>query len=121
MLTENDYLRRKKDLMLEIASTLDNWNESVEDALKILEENNKRFKKLAEIDIKLSDDELETFNKESKKDWKVILKKQKELTMCIREEHKKVQEQLSQVSNKQKIVTNYISLKEKSIFVEEDY
>lgn len=116
-----ELLNQKENLILEITNRLINWDNSVDDAISILEGNDRRFHQMKKLDLKIPDDQLMSFNERYKEHWLRILNLQQELMKKIEEEKIYTQEQLSQIDNKQKVVSNYIALKNKSIFIEKDY
>ena len=50
-----------------------------------------------------------------------MINTQQELMQSIQAEQVENQEQLAQIDNKEKVVKNYMSVKNKSIFIEKDY
>ncbi len=118
---ENKLLNQKELLILEITNQLINWDRTVDRAVTILEENDQRFNQLRELDQHISDEELDEFNKKYKNNWLNILNMQQELLKAIQSEQAQTQQQLSQIDQKQKVVSNYMALKKNSIFIEKDY
>lgn len=111
----------KDRIVNELHQRLVNWDESPVEALEILEINNEAIESMQKIDDELTKDALNEYNKKNMKTWEEIIAKQKELAQSIRTEKDKVEEQLVQMGKKDKVVSNYISLQNKSAFIEENY
>lgn len=121
MAKENEQLNKKEHLILEITNQLINWDQSLNHAVEILTKNDERFKKLKALDQVISDEELIEFNEKYKDNWLKIFNMQQELMDLVQKEQNQIQEQLVQIDNKKKVVSNYMSLTNKSIFIEKDY
>lgn len=121
MTNENKPINKKEHLILEILNQLLNWDHSLEHALVILKENDGRYSNLKAIDVAISEEEASKFNESYKDTWLKIINMQKELMDLVQKEQNQIQEQLTQIDNKEKVVSNYMSLSKKSIFVEKDY
>lgn len=121
MIEVHELLNQKENLILEIINLLINWDNSVDGAINILEGNDQRFHQMKKIDTKIPEAKLLAFNERYKEHWLRILNLQQELMKTIEKEQLHTQEQLAQIDNKQKVVSNYMSLKNKSIFIEKDY
>lgn len=114
-------LEEKNKIILEIEQRLNNWDGTVEDALLALEENEEKFIQLREIDQRISITDLQCNQKKMKAHWENILEKQNELLTDIQEGKKRLNTQFEQFSKKDKVVSNYIALQNKSIFIEKDF
>jgi len=121
MIEVPELLNQKENLILEITNQLINWDNSVDDAICILKGNDQRFQQMKKLDSKIPDGQLMNFNERYKEHWLRILNLQQGLMQAIEKEQVYTQEQLAQIDNKQKVVSNYMSLKNKSIFIEKDY
>lgn len=117
----NKLLIQKENLILDITNHLISWDGSSEHAATILSDNDKKFQQLIELDAQLTDDEITEFNEKYRNHWQKMVVTQQELMQEIDSSKVINQQQLSQIDNKQKIVTNYMSIKNKSIFIEKDY
>lgn len=117
----NKLLIQKENLILDITNHLISWDGSSEHAVAILNDNDLKFQQLIELDTQLSDDELTVFNEKYRNHWQKMLVTQQELMQEINSSKNKNQQQLSQIDKKEKIVTNYMTIKNKSIFIEKDY
>lgn len=115
------FLNKKKDLIANISNQLKSWDNTVEHAMEILEINNENFQKLQVIDKKIPDDILEEFNAKINTHWLELLSIHQNLMQVIQENQREIQKQLVQINNKEKVVSNYMSLQNKSIFIESDY
>ena len=114
-------LNQKENLILEIINQLMTWDDTVDHAMHLLAENDQNFNQLKEIDAGISEEELITFNGKYKEHWLRIINLQQELMKTVEDEKTHTQEQLAQIDQKQKVVSNYMTVKNKSIFVEKDY
>lgn len=117
----DELLKEKENLILDISNRLISWNGSTDHALQILSENDEKFKRMSQLDRQVSAAELNTFNEKYRNHWQKLINTQQELMQAIQVGQDTNQEQLSQIDNKQKIVQNYMSVKNKSIFIEKDY
>lgn len=115
------YLNEKEQLIESIAEQLNSWDSTVESALTILETNNETIQQLIVVDKKIPDNALEEFNKKNHDQWAELLNTQKKLMQVVQEAQTETQQQLKQISNKEKVVSSYISLQNKSMFIEKDY
>lgn len=121
MAKRNEQLNKKEHLILEITNQLINWDNSLNHAVEILKKNDERFNQLTALDEVISDEHLAEFNEKYKDNWMNIFNMQQELMNLVQKEQNQIQEQLVQIDNKKKVVSNYMSLSNKSIFVEKDY
>lgn len=115
------FLNKKRLLIGDIAEQLESWDFTVEHAITILETNNETFQQMIVIDQKIPAGTLELLNAEINEQWVRLLHTHQKLVQTIQEEKTEIQKQLVQISNKEKVVSNYISLQNKSIFIEKDY
>ena len=117
----DELLKEKESLLLEITNHLISWDRSTDLALLILSENDEKFKRLNQLDEQIPVDDLRTFNEKYRNHWQKLINTQQELTQAVQIGQDENQEQLSQIDNKEKIVSNYMTVKNKSIFIEKDY
>ena len=117
----NQWLEQKEKLVLDITNHLIEWDGSAGHAVQILSDNDEKFKQLNQLDRQVSADELNTFNEKYRNHWQKLINTQQELMQSIQAEQVENQEQLAQIDNKEKVVKNYMSVKNKSIFIEKDY
>ena len=117
----NQWLEQKEKLVLDITNHLIEWDGSAGHAIQILSDNDEKFKQLNQLDRQISAEELNTFNEKYRNHWQKLINTQQELMQAIQVGQDENQEQLSQIDNKRKIVQNYMSVKNKSIFIEKDY
>ena len=117
----DELLKQKENLILDITNHSISWDGSMDHALQILSENDDKFKQMSQLDREVSAEELNTFNEKYRNHWQKLINTQQELMQAVRAGQAVNQEQLSQIDNKQKIVENYMSVKNKSIFIEKDY
>ena len=117
----DERLKQKENLILDISNHLISWDGSTDHALKILSDNDEKFRQMNQLDRQVSADELNSFNEKYRNHWQKLINTQQELMQAVQAGQAVNQEQLSQIDNKQKIVENYMSVKNKSIFIEKDY
>lgn len=114
-------LKEKESLILDITNHLISWDGSIDHAIKVLSENDDRFKQMTQLDKEIPTGYLTSFNEKYRNHWQKLINTQQELMQAIQVGQDENQEQLSQIDNKRKIVQNYMSVKNKSIFIEKDY
>lgn len=117
----NEWLKQKENLILDITNHLISWDNSGTHAIQILADNDEKFKKLRALDAEVSEEDLKLFNEKYRNHWQKLINTQQELMQAVQIGQDENHEQLSQIDNKQKIVNNYMSVKNKSIFIEKDY
>lgn len=116
-----EFLEKKQTILNQIHDNLKSWNDSYKGAQAILEENEGHFQVLRSLDEQLAEAEARRLNVRFEGQWCELLEMQREVLACVQEERQEIQGNVNQVSNKEKIVSNYIALQEKSIFVERDF
>ena len=117
----NQWLEQKEKLVLDITNHLIEWDGSADHAVQILSDNDEKFKQLNQLDRQISAEELNTFNEKYRNHWQKLINTQQELMQSIQVGQADNQELLAQIDNKEKVVKNYMSVKNKSIFIEKDY
>lgn len=117
----NKLLNQKENLILEITNQLMTWDDTADHAMYLLAENDQNFTQMKEIDDGIPEEQLISFNEKYKEHWLRIINMQQALMKTVEDEKTHTQEQLAQINQKQKVVSNYMSVKNKSIFVEKDY
>ena len=117
----NQWLEQKEKLVLDITNHLIEWDGSAGHAVQILSDNDEKFKQLNQLDRQISAEELNTFNEKYRNHWQKLINTQQELMQSIQVGQADNQELLAQIDNKEKVVQNYMSVKNKSIFIEKDY
>lgn len=114
-------VRKKESLMRRLSECLANWEDHGNDAFEVLEENNRIIQSMQEIDQQLTTEQLNEYNEIHAETWQAIITIQRKLVESVLTQKEKVQEQLVQIGQKDKIISNYISLQKNSVFVEKDY
>ena len=114
-------LKEKESLILDITNQLISWDGTVEHATRLLGENDARFHQLTLLDQEIPDGDLKAFNEKYRNHWQKLINTQQELMQSIQVGQADNQELLAQIDNKEKVVKNYMSVKNKSIFIEKDY
>ena len=117
----NQWLEQKEKLVLDITNHLIEWDGSAGHAVQILSDNDEKFKQLNQLDRQISAEELNTLKQKNRNHWQKLINTQHELMQSNQAEQVENQEQLAQIDNKEKVVKNYMSVKNKSIFIEKDY
>ena len=121
MTSQQELSQQKEIFMSDIVSQLSNWDQTTDEALRILAENNETFELMRTIDGQLTEAERVSYNETHKEVWKKIIQMQEELNGFIRSEKDKTEEQLIQMGNKEKIVSNYINIQKESGFIRRNY
>lgn len=121
MSTKKDLTEEKNQLMDEMLDYLSSWDESVEEALQIVEKNRLFIESMQNLDKLLTNEELKRYNQAHQEKWEELIKKQKELRTAIFSRKDILEKQLVQMGRKDKIVSNYIRLQKESVFIEKDY
>lgn len=114
-------MEEKNRLMDEMLDYLSSWDESVEEALQIVEKNRLFIESMKNLDKLLTDEELKRYNQTHQEKWEEIIEKQKELRTVIFSRKDILEKKLVQMGKKDKIVSNYISLQKDTAFIEKDY
>jgi len=114
-------LNEKKDLMTRISKALKQWDRTIEQAIIIFKENNLRFEEMKIIDQKIPKKTLKQFNEEHSKRWLHLISENQKMIQYIKREQAQIQNHLVQIDNKEKVVSSYMSLQNKSLFIEKDY
>lgn len=114
-------LKEKENLLLGITNQLIGWDHSVDHALVILSENDEKFAQMQELDQQIPETELKAFNEKYNQHWQKLINLQQELMQAVQKGQTETQGQLSQIDKKNKVVSNYMQVKNKSIFIEKDY
>lgn len=121
MVNHTFLILEKESLMTELLVNLSQWDESMDEAVKIMNKNNQLIQAMQEMDKELTKEILDEYNKKHKGTWQEIISEQEKLNKVIRAQKYKVEEQLIQLGKKDKVISNYISLQENSVFIEENY
>lgn len=121
MTNHQELIQQKESLMNELLNQLSNWDNSTDEALRILIENNETIELMRTVDTQLTAADRISYNELHEKKWKKIIQMQEELTLFIRSEKDKTEEQLVQMGNKEKIVSNYIDIQKESGFIRRNY
>lgn len=117
----NQWLTQKENLILDITNHLISWDNTEEHALQILDDNDEKFKSLRALDAQVSEEDLKAFNEKYSNHWQKLINIQQGLMQAIAKSQTENQDQLAQLDNKSKVVSNYMAVKNKSIFIEKDY
>lgn len=112
---------QKENLIVDIIHHLILWDRSEAHAIQILSVNDQKFKSLEALDRWASEEELRVFNEKHSENWRKIIKMQTELMQVIEAGQRENQEQLTQIDNKDKVVLNYMAVKNRSIFIEKNF
>lgn len=105
---------RKIQILESILSTLRDWDGTSESAVGIIASNEPYFTQLKSMEQEESAEDKEALIEIHQK----IVVEQKKLMFHIKQERTKLKSQLNQVSKKGKVVKNYMSMKNHSIFVD---
>ncbi|GAB2490561.1 hypothetical protein GCM10008929_13430 [Alkalibacterium psychrotolerans] len=119
MIDNRVLLKEKKEHFLDMLDRLVNWDQSAESAQEIIDQNQETIQEIGKIDEQLSSEEREDFAKSNR--WLVeqVISIQKRLIAILQKESKKVEGQMKQMNQKNKVVSHYMD-KETSLFVDRD-
>lgn len=112
---------QKEEYMNVMLERLSNWDKSTDQSIQVLEENMQTIEAMQEIDRDLTIEQLNEYNKLHAGTWQEIIVKQKEVVESVLVQKDKVEDQLVQMGQKDKVVSSYISLQKDSAFVKKDY
>lgn len=121
MTSQLELIQQKEILMNDLLNQLASWDQSTDEALRILIENNETIELMRKIDGQLTEDECIGYNETHRESWKKIIDMQEVLSQFVRAEKDKIEEQLVQMGNKKKIVSNYIDIQKESGFIRKNY
>lgn len=116
---EIQLIQKKRQLLKILENHYDSWDHSSESAIDLLKKNEEVLNEMEEIDHQLSSESQQEFKEKYKTTLNEILQLHKEMIQVIQEEREKLNNQLSQISKKKKVVDDYIP-KEESMFVDRD-
>jgi len=115
------YFTEKLNVFHTIQETLENWDGSLEQAVEVLKKNEQHFKKMQALDNQLSAEEQKAFQTQHRTELQEMVEKQQQLMAVIQEEQTHLKKQLGQLGKKNKVVSNYMAIQKKSLFVEKDF
>lgn len=121
MTSQQELIQEKQILMNQLLNQLLNWDQSTEEALRILRENNETIELMCTVDVQLTEAERLSYNETHQEVWRKIIEMQKILNQFIQTEKNKTKEQLVQIGNKEKIVSNYIDIQKETGFIKRNY
>lgn len=120
MMTENTLiLKQKREHLQEMLDRLVNWDQSAESAQEIINQNQDTIQDIILIDKRLSEDTLAEFTANNRWLIEQVIDVQGRLIKILRKESKKVEGQMKQMNQKNKVVSHYMD-KETSLFVDRD-
>lgn len=121
MTSQQELIQEKEILMSQVLNQLMNWDQSLDEALRILTENNESIEHMRTLDMQLTEIERLSYNETHQEIWKEIIKIQKILNKFIQKQKDKTKEQLVQMGKKEKIVSNYIDIQKETGFIKRNY
>lgn len=117
-----DEILEKRDELLDILlQRINNWDNSVEAGMDIIENNKLEIDKLKLINEDLKERDLSHRDEEYMDKIALILSGQKEIILKLSKRQDEVKTIMRQLSKKDKIRENYIEQNQNSIFVDRDY
>ena len=111
-----DLIREREDILDEILFRLNNWDCSPEAGVKIIEDNNKGFKRLKDIEDRLNG----LVDEQTGEKYQLLLKKQNEFVEQLGKVRELLIKEREQFTKKDKIKNNYIAKKVNPVFIDKD-
>lgn len=112
-------LNEKKDHFLTMLNRLDKWDQLADSAQDIIDQNQVSIGAITAIDEVLTRDERKAFTEANRGLVEQVLSIQKRLLASLQKEYNKVEGQMKQMNQKNKVVSHYMN-KDTSLFVDRD-
>ena len=107
-------LEKRSDLLTEMTKLVQTWDGTSLNAEEIVSQNSDLLAELKRVDTELN----EQYSLIQQKEVAVIIEKQQALIATLKHERSNVMKKMKQVNQKDKIVNNYYSSIQQSIFVD---
>lgn len=107
-------LEKRSDLLTEMTKLVQTWDGTSLNAEEIILENRNLFAALKRLDMELD----EQYSLIEQKEVSVIIERQQSLFAILKQERSNIMKKMKQVNQKDKIVNNYYSSIQQSIFVD---
>lgn len=107
-------LEKRSDLLTEMTKLVQTWDGTSLNAEEIILENRNLFAALKRLDMELD----EQYSLIEQKEVSVIIERQQSLVAILKQERSNIMKKMKQVNQKDKIVNNYYSSIQQSIFVD---
>lgn len=109
----------KKEHLQEMLDRLVNWDQSVDSAQDVLDQNQASIEDIIELDKNLSSDEMSEFTENNRQLIEQVISVQEQLITIIKTESHELSKQMKQVNKRDKVVSHYMD-KEESLFVDRE-
>lgn len=107
-------LEKRSDLLSKMTKLVQTWDGTSLNAEEIILENRNLFAALKRLDMELD----EQYSLIEQKEVSVIIERQQSLFAILKQERSNILKKMKQVNQKDKIVNNYYSSIQQSIFVD---
>lgn len=115
----SEMVDNKKIHLQEMLDRLVNWDQSAYSAQEILDDNQETIHNIISIDKELPEEVLSDFAETNRWLIEQVASVQQRLIGILKKESKKVEDQMKQVNQKNKVVSHYMD-KDTSLFVDRD-
>ncbi len=109
----------KKEHLQDMLDRLVNWDQSVDSAQDVLDQNQATIEDIIELDKNLSSDEMSEFTENNRQLIEQVISVQEQLITIIKTESHELSKQMKQVNKRDKVVSHYMD-KEESLFVDRE-
>lgn len=117
--TYSQKIEQKKEHLQKMLDRLVNWDQSAYSAQEILDDNQETIHNIISIDKELPEEVLSEFTDKNRWLIEQVADVQQRLIAILKKESKKVEDQMKQVNQKNKVVSHYMD-KDTSLFVDRD-
>lgn len=107
-------LEKRSELLSKMTKLVQTWDGTSLNAEKIILQNSELLAALKRVDMELD----EQYSLLEQKEVAVIIEKQQSLVATLKQERSNIMKKMKQVNQKDKIVNNYYSSIQQSIFVD---
>lgn len=114
-------IKLRDKLIEEILNNFSNWTNSIDSGISIIESNGIKIDSLRTTDNMLKElSDIPLYDEEYINKLGLILDKQKELIQTLEDNRRTLLEEANQFSKKNKVIDNYVSVNNDSIFIDRD-
>lgn len=120
-LSLQELIKLRDKLIEEILNNFSNWTNSIDSGISIIESNGIKIDSLKTTDNMLKElSDIPLYDEEYINKLGLILDKQKELIQTLEDNRRTLLEEANQFSKKNKVIDNYVSVNNDSIFIDRD-
>lgn len=120
-LSLQELIKLRDKLIEEILNNFSNWTNSIDSGISIIESNGIKIDSLRTTDNMLKElSDIPLYDEEYINKLGLILDKQKELIQTLEDNRRTLLEEANQFSKKNKVIDNYVSVNNDSIFIDRD-